>query len=221
MYQLAANYSIRSQIALAKLEALCEKMSSCCQTPGQTILQHGEAVSIRFKDLIGERRMEWRLPDWFDLDFLLPLCPDLQTMETYQVYHDCSKPDVLVISEDGRRHFPNHAMMSAAKWLSIGGDKLIGRLMEHDMDMHTMKPAEIGSYKHFDLAPALLLTALCELHANAEMFGGLESTSFKIKWKALNKLGKAFVSSIRDSEQAHQNSLDAFQSPCMEGTVQS
>ena len=173
-------------------------MSSCCQTPGQTILQHGEAVSARFKDLIGERRMEWRLPDWFDLDFLLPLCPDMETMEEYHVYHDCGKPFCRTIDAEGRQHFPDHARISASIWRVNGGDQLVARLIEHDMDMHTLKPSEAAEYRHLDLAPALLLTALAELHANASMFGGLESTSFKIKFKALNKVGRHLCNRLKE-----------------------
>jgi len=173
-------------------------MSSCCQTPGQTILQHGEAVSDRFKDLIGERRLEWRLPDWFDLDYLLPLCPSLEVMEQYHIYHDCGKPFCRTVDAEGRQHFPDHARISASIWRVNGGDQVIARLIEHDMDMHTLKPSETDEYKHLDLVPALLLTALSELHANASMFGGLESTSFKIKWKALNKVGRNLIQRLKE-----------------------
>jgi len=64
--------------------------------------------------------------------------------------------------------------------------------------MHTLKPSETDEYKHLDLVPALLLTALSELHANASMFGGLESTSFKIKWKALNKVGRNLIQRLKE-----------------------
>jgi len=46
---------------------------------------------------------------------------------------------------------------------------------------------------------SLLVAALCELHANAKMFGGIESTSFKIKWKKLNKRGKQIVKYNQDN----------------------
>lgn len=173
-------------------------MSSCCQTPGQTILQHGEAVAARYKDLIGDRRLDWRLPDWFDLDFLLPLCPLPEVMEEYHIYHDCGKPFCRTIDADGKQHFPDHARISASIWRVHGGDPLIAEFIEHDMDFHIMKPADAAEYKRLDLAPALLLTALAELHANASMFGGLESTSFKIKWKNLNKLGNRLITRIKE-----------------------
>lgn len=173
-------------------------MSSCCQTPGQTILQHGEAVAARFKDLIGERKLEWRLPDWFDIN-LISLCPQPEIMEQYHIYHDCGKPFCRKVDEDGKQHFPDHARISAAIWRVHGGDPLIAELIERDMDFHIMKPAQAAEYERLDLAPALLLTALSELHANAAMFGGLESTSFKIKWKNLNKLGKAIITKIKET----------------------
>lgn len=155
-------------------------------------------MAAHYKDLIGERHLEWRLPDWFDLDFLLPLCPDVETMERYHIFHDCGKPYCLTIDEDGKQHFPDHARISAAIWRVIGGDELCADLIAHDMDFHIMKPAQAAEYERLDLAPALLLTALSELHANAEMFGGIESTSFKIKFKNLNKLGRNIINHIKE-----------------------
>lgn len=89
-------------------------------------------------------------------------------------------------------------MISARDWLVAGGDPYIGRLIEHDMDMHTMKPADLEGYRHFDLAPALLLTAWAELNANCIMFGGTESTSFKIKAKSLTKLSRAIITHLKE-----------------------
>lgn len=39
-------------------------------------------------------------------------------------------------------------------------------------------------------AVTLLIAALSEVHSNAKMFGGIESTSFKMKWKTIEKRGK-------------------------------
>lgn len=172
-------------------------MSECSQSKGQTILQHGEAVATRYKDLIGEQKMEWRLPDWFDLEYLLPLCLPAEVMEQYHIYHDCGKPYCRTVDEEGRQHFPDHARISASIWRVHGGSEHIAELIARDMDMHLLKPAQAVEYDRYDLAPALLLTALSELHANAEMFGGIESTSFKIKFKALNKLGRNIINHIK------------------------
>jgi len=170
-------------------------MRACEQAPGLSVLEHGHQVDRRFKDLIGSRSLEWRLPDWSIShgDKLLELCPSLDTLSEYHIYHDVGKPFCLTIDAEGRRHFPDHATISSAIWAASGGSPLAARLMKHDMDLHLLKPSEATSYPHLDIAPALLLTALSEIHANAEMFGGMESTSFRIKWKCLNKIGSRLI----------------------------
>lgn len=175
-------------------------MASCQQSQHQTILQHGEAVASKFKDLIHGRITGWRLPDWFtqNREFLIGKLPDLELLETYHIYHDCGKPYCRTVDEEGRQHFPDHARISASIWRVLGGDPQIATFIEHDMDMHLMKPADAASYPHLDLAPTLLLTALAELHANADMFGGIESTSFKIKWKCLNKVGNILIQRLKE-----------------------
>ncbi len=159
-------------------------------------MQHGESVAEHFKAL-----GSGYLPDCIreNLDMLLSLCPSAEVMEQYHVFHDCGKPDCLTIDAEGKRHFPCHAMVSARVWLVAGGDQFIGRLIEHDMDMHTMKPADLESYRHMDIAPALLLTAWAELNSNARMFGGIESTSFKIKAKSLTKLSRAIITRLKET----------------------
>jgi hypothetical protein len=155
-------------------------------------------VHDRFLDLINGRSMEWRLPEWFVShgERLLERCPSLDIMREYHIYHDVGKPFCLTIDAEGKRHFPDHARVSSAIWRASGGDQRAANLMQHDMDLHLLKPSEAESYPHLDLAPALLLTALSEIHANASMFGGIESTSFKIKWKTLNKVGNRLISRI-------------------------
>jgi len=166
-------------------------MRTCRQNEKQTIHEHGLAVAQRYQDLISGRTAGWRLPQWF-LDHrerLLQDQPPPDLMELYHEFHDCGKPFCRQVDENGKQHFPNHAAISASIWRVYCGDGLIANLIQHDMDMHLLKPSTIQEFTRYDLAPALLLTALSELHANAEAFGGLESTSFKIKWKCLSKTG--------------------------------
>ena len=172
-------------------------MSTCEQSSGQTILQHGQSVAAVYKDLLNLKYyISPELRENYEL--LRSLSPSDDVMETYHVFHDCGKPACLTIDEDGRRHFPCHALISAREWLVAGGDSFIGRLIEHDMDMHTLKIADVPEYRHLDLAPALLLTAWSELNSNAAMFGGVESVSFKIKSKALTKVTRAMIARIKE-----------------------
>lgn len=167
-------------------------MKACQQNQHQTIHQHGLAVASKYQDLIAGRHTGWKLPDWFHQfkDRLLADQPDAELMALYHEFHDCGKPFCRQVDEDGKQHFPNHAQISASIWRVKCGDGLIAALIQHDMDLHLLKPSTIETFTRYDLAPALLLTALSELHANAEMFGGIDSTSFCIKWKTLAKTGK-------------------------------
>lgn len=166
-------------------------MQQCRQNEHQTIHQHGLAVAKKYKDLISGRHSGWRLPEWFS-QYEIRLKadqPDESAMELYHEFHDVGKPFCIQIDGEGKQHFPNHAEISASIWRVHFGDGLIANLIQHDMDLHLLKPSTFETFKRYDLAPALLLTALSELHANAQMFGGIESTSFKIKFKNLSKIG--------------------------------
>jgi hypothetical protein len=44
----------------------------------------------------------------------------------------------------------------------------------------------------------LLIASLAEIHSNAEMFGGIESTSFKIKWKNIDRRGKQVFKYLKE-----------------------
>lgn len=179
--------------------SLVESMKQCEQMPSLSVLEHGIMVSDHYRDLIGyirdggDLQLDWRLPDWIkDRRLLERLLPD-ELMETYQVYHDCGKPFCLVIDEDGKRRFPDHAQVSRNTWLSLDGDERIADLIGMDMDAHLLKDEGVAAFAKRPQAVALILTALAEIHANATMFGGIESTSFKIKWKQLDKRGKAIL----------------------------
>lgn len=66
------------------------------------------------------------------------------------------------------------------------------------MEIHLLKADMTTSFcQDKKTALTLLLIGLCELHSNAEMFGGIESTSFKIKWKSLSKNGKRIIKYLK------------------------
>jgi hypothetical protein len=58
------------------------------------------------------------------------------------------------------------------------------------MDIHLLKAEGLAAFCERPEAASLLLTGLCEVHANGSMFGGIDSTSFKMKWKHIDRRGK-------------------------------
>lgn len=173
-------------------------MARCEQSPGQSVLAHGESVHAYYADLIKHlssgtpTQFTWKLPEWLveHRDALLARQVPFDVARRYQVMHDCGKPYCLTV-EDGRRHFSNHAEVSAKVWRDAGGDEQIARLIERDMNIHTIKDDGVGAFTALPEAATLLLTGLCEVHSNAAMFGGTDSTSFKIKWKQIDRRGRA------------------------------
>lgn len=173
------------------------------QAPGLSIWRHGEMVAGRYAELLAHlRRLEsdsgaqlqgWRLPGWVTehAEMLLRLQVDFDTAQRYQLFHDAGKPYCLELDGAGRRHFPGHAALTGRLWRQVGGWELEAQLMEQDMDAHMLKAEQLDEFAGRETAPTLLLTALAEIHANAEMFGGQESVSFKAKWKHLDRRGRA------------------------------
>ncbi len=79
---------------------------------------------------------------------------------------------------------------------------MAARLMGMDMDAHLLKADGIQEFADRPEAVTLLLTSLAEVHSNAAMFGGVDSDSFKIKAKHLEKRGRQVVAAM-DWEMAH------------------
>lgn len=177
-------------------------MSQTEQMPGLSVLEHGESVHRYFLDLKAHvlegagLGFDWKLPEWIYNERLWDSLAPAESLKNYQVFHDCGKPFCLEIDDEGRRHFPNHAEVSADIWLQLTGNELESELMRHDMDIHLLKAAGFDAFKNLDIAPSLILTGLAEIHSNAVMFGGIDSTSFKIKWKSLNKFGGRYVRQV-------------------------
>lgn len=180
-------------------QKLVVAMLKCEQTPGQSVYQHGVSVNHHFEDLISVLSQggdsDWRLPEWavtYADDIIKNIHPS-EITSVYLVYHDAGKSECKVIDENGKVHFPNHAAVSKRVFLEAGGDPVVANLIGWDMVLHTAKAEEIEEYCKIwtkQDAATLLLAALAEIHSNAKMFGGIESASFKIKWKQLERRGK-------------------------------
>jgi len=120
--------------------------------------------------------------------------PAEDVLRRYTVYHDCGKH--LVEETDGEgRHFPDHANVSADYWLRhYPEDTHVALLMRNDMFIHACTAKELDdSVLPHEVLCTLLLTALAEIHSNAAMFGGVDSQSFKIKWKQVNRRGSRLL----------------------------
>lgn len=181
-----------------------EAMKACEQTKGQTVWEHGQSVNKYLFDLLGYMRggqlsLQWRLPSWVDSyrhQLLSRLLPD-DTLSRYAQFHDCGKPFCRTVDQDGKAHFPDHAKASSDTWLAMFPDeKQIGDLILWDMDVHLMKADDIPDFCKRSEATSLLLTGLSEIHSNSSLFGGIESTSFKIKFKQVEKRGMAICKTL-------------------------
>lgn len=179
----------------------------CEQTKGLSVLQHGESVHDFFLDLKQQMqganpRHPWKIPAWAgDKALWENLLPD-DVIREYQIYHDCGKPFCKTIDEEGRAHFPNHAAISKKIWQEANGNPISADLMGMDMDIHLLSGEGIQEFASRPHAATLLLTGLAEIHANASMFGGIESTSFKMKWKHIDRRGKQ-ISKLITSNKDH------------------
>lgn len=166
-------------------------MKNTFQTAQQSVLQHGLSVYKHTYELLhNPHSNNFRLPAWWDeySDELLKNCCDLKTIKHYTIWHDLGKPQCRTVDETGV-HFPNHAAVSAQLWDEHQPHRpQVGRLIAFDMAFHTLSAPEILQLDLSDQELAtLLLVSLAELHANAQLFGGIESDSFKIKWKKWSK----------------------------------
>lgn len=173
-------------------------MRSCYQFQDQNIYQHGLSVKQYLFDLLYHLRdgkslkYSWKLPPWIyeHKERLFKNLPSDKILKHYTIWHDCGKFKCRILDENGKQHFPNHAEMSYQVWKDCGGSEEIGKLILKDMDIHKLKCEDITEFVKQKEAGALLLSGFAEIHSNAQMFGGLDSTGFKIKWKHLNSRGK-------------------------------
>lgn len=179
-------------------------MKSCQQTPKQNVYEHGLSVWRHFQQIVEHLRTGseipdwWRLPQWLYADGILEKLMPIDIINEYIVMHDCGKPFVLEISKDGRRHYPDHAIASERIWKAVGGNEQSARLMGMDMDAHLLKGDQIAEFSCRPEGVTLLVTALAEVHSNAELFGGGNSDSFKMKAKHLDKRGRQVITHMKE-----------------------
>ena len=168
-------------------------MRACEQTKGLNMLEHGQSVHAHYKLL--DERLESGQHDceilqqlWAKFGHTLP---PPSVLERYHVYHDCGKHLCLHTDCDGRRHFDDHASWSAKQYAHIfPEDGFTKHLILHDMDFHVLRGDDLRNLWKSPFAPILYFTAWAEIYANAEMFGGQGSESFKIKKARLIQAGK-------------------------------
>lgn len=183
-----------------------DAMKACEQRSGQNIWQHGESVKDYLMDLIKFLRdphyvckYTWRFPQWLlrHSKELLERLPADEILEKYAFWHDCGKPFCKIQDGNGKAHYPNHAKVSGAIFRELYPEQEeIAVLIEMDMDIHMLSSAEVQEFSSRPQAIALLLAGLAEVHSNAELFGGITSDSFKIKWKQLEKRGGAICKNL-------------------------
>lgn len=170
-----------------------------------TVYEHGKMVNEWYHKLIDAMKNDSfeqfpKVPKWVleYKDYLLNKIEkfDTYSINEYQIMHDCGKPYCLTTDEDGRKHFPNHAKVSHDIYLNTVGDEFVANLLLHDMDMHTMKANDIDDFIKLDGFLILMLTSLAEIYANSTMFGGTDSTNFKIKFKQIDKRGNAILKRV-------------------------
>ncbi len=188
----------------ANIDEMAAAMLRCEQRPGQSVYQHGASVRDHLFEMLhhlrtGQALDGWRVPDWF-IKYGQQILQNIHSdgiLHDYTLFHDCGKPYIREIDAEGKVHFPDHAKVSQEVWESIGGCSIVGKLIANDMVLHTATAEEIsekwsGDFTIEDFC-TLLLAALAEVHSNAKMFDavlGVDSTSFKIKWKQLERRGR-------------------------------
>jgi hypothetical protein len=186
------------------LMELRKKMRGVMQFEDQSVLDHGVAVARYFKDIhdhfmCGTKlKYEWKLPEWISSRLLWDSLAPLRDLYLYQIYHDCGKLQFDDLG--GAKKFPNHAIRSSEMWRAMGGGDLVAGMMSHDMDIHLMAADEMEEFIDLPYAASLILTGLSEIHANSKGFGGIQSVSFKSKWKQIDRRAKKFINLTTNKE---------------------
>lgn len=177
-------------------EELESEMRNCFQFQNMNMLEHGLAVKQSYDQLISQFNGGGQIIDLpSQIAELYDHTKHLidSDLSQYQIYHDCGKHICRTIDENGKQHFPDHAKFSYMQYLQIWPDDIqTAELILMDMDFHIKKGDELIELWKAPQAPSLYFTAWAEIIANSKMFGGFDSTSFKIKKKQLINAAKKF-----------------------------
>ena len=185
---------------------MVQDMLVCEQTQGQSVYDHGLSVrehTLQILDYIrgrgGVTLEGWRIPKWLDeyKSGISNSIWDDEIISLYTLYHDCGKPYCRTVDDDGKVHFPDHAAVSAEVFAHVESNEDaedVAKLISWDMVLHTETQKQIKKRLQDEMSEedvfTLLIVGLAELHSNAKLFGGIESISFKMKWKKLDKRGR-------------------------------
>lgn len=179
-------------------------MKNCEQTVGQSVWDHGISVCHYFNRIVENNTEGMRIPEWFihGKDKIFANLHDQKVINNYTIYHDCGKPYCRTADEEGKIHFPNHAEISKGTYFAATEDTVVSNLIGYDMAIHTASSDEIAKLCmvwNVKDAMTLLVVALAEIHSNARLFGGIESISFKSKWKNWDRRGKQIFKTFFES----------------------
>ncbi len=178
--------------------ALAEKMMVTRQTDGVNMLEHGQQVYAAWQQFLGGEQQHH--DEWVELDFAKKVyesidksqLPDVYSIWKYMTMHDCGKPDCLLFDSNGKRHYPNHAQVSASVFAQLFPEEDAAKmLIANDMLFHSGTLEQIQEFmtQHgSSLTKFLWLSAYCALHANNKA-GMWDSNSLKSRvTKIIKKL---------------------------------
>jgi len=177
-------------------------MKTTKQFDTQTVWEHGQSVKEITLELINDLKNKTDrysiIPECFKehSEKILDNLYSNQIIEEYCVFHDISKPFCISIDEMGKRHFFDHANKSYEIYRQISDNQIVANLIKDDMLIHTIKDNDLENFlkKPVKQITTHLVVGLAELISNSKFFGGMESDSFKIKYKQLLKRSKKILS---------------------------